>query len=332
MKKLQNLNDLFLKLSSLKVFIVGDVMLDTYIYGNVDRISPEAPVPVLLVKNKESRCGGAANVAMNIRSLGATPYLMSVIGNDDTGQELKKILEQNHIESKYLLTDQNRTTTSKTRVVAKMNQILRFDSENNHALDEELNEALIKQILDCIEKIKPDVLIFQDYNKGVLGEKLIREVTMACLNKNIPVAVDPKKENFFAYQLCTLFKPNLRELEESLRFPIDSASIESLSEAAALLHKKLHHGISLITLSEKGIFLKADKQIISTPAHIRNVADVSGAGDTVISVAALCLAAKTSLETIAELSNIAGGIVCEYPGVVSLEQHLLKAEAEKLMN
>lgn len=322
---------LFDKFALLKVVIVGDVMLDNYVHGNVDRISPEAPVPVVRVEKKETRLGGAANVAMNIQSLGAKPLLVSITGDDTDGKLLATLLEQNRIDNSFIVSDSSRITTSKTRIIAKNNQMLRLDDESHHEIDETVAEIVMLRIQTLLENEQPDILIFEDYNKGLLTEKLIREVTMNCLNKNIPVAVDPKKQNFFAFQLCTLFKPNVREIQESLAQHVDSSDINSLNAVTSAMHKKIHHGITLLTLGDKGIYLKAGKEVITKAAHVRNVADVSGAGDTVISVAALCLAAKTSLDTLAALSNIAGGIVCEYPGVVPIDRERLMEEAFEMI-
>lgn len=325
------IKQLFKKFETLKVFIVGDMMLDAYMYGSVDRISPEAPVPVVLIDRKDYRPGGAANVAMNVRNMGATPLLLSVAGNDMEGKMLCALIEENGIAADYILKDDTRPTTTKTRIIAKHNQMLRMDTEISDDISDAMRDEVLRIAKNVIEKEKPDVLIFEDYNKGLLTEKIIREITMLCLNNNIPVTVDPKKNNFFAYQLCTLFKPNLRELQESLQLHIDTASETSMKEALEALHKKLHHGISLVTLSDKGIYLRTTSEVITKPAHVRNISDVSGAGDTVISVAALCLAAKTSLEIIASLSNIAGGIVCEYPGVVPIDRARLLEEAIELL-
>jgi rfaE bifunctional protein kinase chain/domain len=325
------IENLFAELAGQKVIIAGDVMLDVYLHGNVDRISPEAPVPVVAVDKKENRLGGAANVAMNIKSMGATPFLVSVIGDDEAGKQFLALLNQNAIDQSYIISDSSRITTTKTRVIAKNNQVLRLDEEDVHDVNDTLSQTALQHIKNLIENEHPSVLIFQDYNKGFLTERFIREVTVLCLNNNIPVAVDPKKHNFFAYQLCTLFKPNLREIEDSLRITVDPGSMLSLNEAVLKLHKEIHHGISLITLGDKGMYLKAADVVIKEPAHVRNVADVSGAGDTVISIAALCLAAKTSLATLTALSNIAGGIVCEYPGVVQINRERLMEEAKELL-
>lgn len=318
------------KFSDVKALVIGDSMLDIYIAGTVDRISPEAPVPVVLMQKREYRLGGAANVAANIKSLGATPLLVSLIGNDADGKLLADILDEQLIESNLLITDTSRKTTSKTRIISSNHQMLRLDNEDMHDISADTEDIILNRIQTIIEEDKPQVCIFQDYNKGMLTERIIREITMQCLQKNIPVAVDPKKNNFFAYQLCTLFKPNLRELRENLQMEIPANDIEKLNSAVSILQKQLHNGITLVTLSEHGVYLHSGNTIIQKPAHLRNVSDVSGAGDTVISTAALCLALQAPLDVIAALSNLAGGIVCEFPGVVSIDKEVLIREAAQL--
>ncbi len=310
-----------------KALIIGDSMLDVYISGKVERISPEAPVPVLRIGEKQNRLGGAANVAANIKSLGATPLLVSITGEDNEAEILKSLLERESIESDLLIADPSRKTTCKTRVLASNRQMMRMDSEDVHPIAGDIEDITLERIKSVIENDVPGVCIMQDYNKGMLSERIIREVTMLCLHHNIPVAVDPKKQNFFNYQLCTLFKPNLRELNENMQMELHAADIQQIGTAIDILQRQLHNGITLVTLSEHGVYLKSGDTVVHLPAHIRNVADVSGAGDTVISVAALCLAIKTPLDTLAALSNLAGGIVCEYPGVVSIDKEVLLQEA-----
>ncbi|MBK6731027.1 MAG: D-glycero-beta-D-manno-heptose-7-phosphate kinase [Bacteroidetes bacterium] len=318
--------------SKVKALIIGDSMLDCYIMGKVDRISPEAPVPVLLIHEKQNRLGGAANVAANIKALGAIPLLISITGDDTEAEIFKSLLDKEGIESNLLITDPSRKTTCKTRVLSNNRQMMRLDNEDLQTVSSATEDIILERIKTILENDNPQVCILQDYNKGMLSERIIRETTMLCLHNNIPVAVDPKKNNFFAYQLCTLFKPNLRELNENLQMEIPSGDIKKLNAAIDILQKQLHNGITLVTLSEHGVYLKSGEKTIQLPAHIRNVADVSGAGDTVISIASLCLAIKTSLETLAALSNLAGGIVCEYPGVVSIDKKVLIREAEKKLS
>ena len=291
------------------VAIIGDIMVDKYVYGNVDRISPEAPVPVLDVKQKETRPGGAANVAVNIKALDATPYLFSVIGNDSEGDNLISLLKL-----KGILRSEKRITTAKTRIIAKNHQMMRIDEEDISDLDESLSKKLLQSILKFLQNTPPDVCIFEDYDKGVLSPEMISKIIYTCNQLNIPVIVDPKKKNFFAYQHCTVFKPNIREINESLHTSLQYVDLTSLNNITTLLHH-----------------LRAGKKSSIQKAHVRNVADVSGAGDTVVSVAALCLAAGAEPSQMAAIANIAGGLVCESPGVVSIDKAQLLQECIDLL-
>jgi rfaE bifunctional protein kinase chain/domain len=313
------------------VAIIGDIMVDKYVYGNVDRISPEAPVPVLDVKQKETRPGGAANVAVNIKALDATPYLFSVIGNDSEGDNLISLLKLKGINTKHILRSEKRITTAKTRIIAKNHQMMRIDEEDISDLDESLSKKLLQSILKFLQNTPPDVCIFEDYDKGVLSPEMISKIMHTCNQLNIPVIVDPKKKNFFAYQHCTVFKPNIREINESLHTSLQYVDLTSLNNITTLLHQQLTHKITLITLGDKGIYLRAGKKSSIQKAHVRNVADVSGAGDTVVSVAALCLAAGAEPSQMAAIANIAGGLVCESPGVVSIDKAQLLQECIDLL-
>lgn len=323
------LESLFQQFEKLKVVIIGDVMLDKYVYGHTDRISPEAPVPVVNVDKIEGRLGGAANVAMNIKAMGATPFIVSVTGFDKDGSEIHELFVQNKISTKYLIEAPGRITSSKTRVLAKNQQMIRLDLETTEDISGKIENSVLQLTKDLIETEKPDVLIFEDYNKGTLTERIIKEITGLCKTHDIPVAVDPKKKNFFAYRDCNLFKPNLREIRESLNHQFDELKSEELHHAANKLREKLNHQITMLTLGEHGMYMQTADQHLHVPAHIRNIADVSGAGDTVISIAALCLAAKTDLQVMAALSNLAGGLVCEYAGVVPIDKMRLLEEAMK---
>ena len=320
-----NLNTLFSNFKSKKVLIIGDAMIDTYMWGEINRISPEAPVPVVEVKEHESRLGGAANVALNIQALGATPILCSVIGEDNQANQFQKLMQQSKLSNEGILTSKNRRTTIKTRIIAKNKHQLRVDEEDTKPIDiEEDFIARIKKLID-----DSDVVILQDYNKGTLTPMIIREVIKISNTKNIPTIVDPKKENFKCYDRCTIFKPNLLEIQAGMgvNFNADNISdIERFSEK--LLNKISARGI-LLTLSERGISIKSKELFKHTPAFERNVIDVSGAGDTVISVAALCLAEDIDLIDLSKLSSLAGGIVCESVGVVPIKKDKLLSEARK---
>lgn len=311
---------IFTDFRKLQIVVVGDLMLDKYIYGQVERISPEAPVPVLDAKSADARPGGAANVAVNIKALEATPILFSVIGNDANGELLVRLLKEKGISTTQIIRSENRITTAKTRVIAKHHQMLRIDEEITSELEEAESKKLRQSIIRYLKNNQPDALIFEDYDKGVLSATMINEIIAQCQLLNIPVIVDPKQRNFFAYSNCTLFKPNIREINESLGSQINNPDIANLNAITASLHSRLPHQLTLITLGDKGIYLKNGKKTSIQKAHIRNVADVSGAGDTVVSVAALCLASGISPELMASMANIAGGMVCEMPGVAPINR------------
>jgi rfaE bifunctional protein kinase chain/domain len=311
---------------NLSVLIIGDVMVDRYIHGKVDRISPEAPVPVISVEGYENRLGGAANVARNISALGAKATLAGTIGNDANGDLFLSLLEKESLSGDGIIRTQRRTTV-KTRVIGNHYQLLRIDEEDNEDLSGFEEKTLTEHLLNVLNTGSFDVVIFEDYDKGLLNSSLIERVISTCNQRGIPVAVDPKKRNFTAYRNADLFKPNLKEMREGLKIDVTTTK-QSMREADKHLRAALHHKISLITLSEAGIFVSDQSQEFMLPAHVRNIADVSGAGDTVISVAALCLASGASLETLAALSNLAGGIVCEQPGVVPIDADRLFHEAQ----
>lgn len=300
-------------------------MIDRYLRGTVSRISPEAPVPVVLHHDTEDRLGGAANVALNVQALGGLPILCSVVGSDLDGSLFLKHLQAHGIPQTGIVQSDLRRTTVKTRVLGNQQQMLRVDSEDTHELDTMEEEMLLLKLLEILDKEQIQTIIFQDYNKGVLTEGVIARVTTAAKQRGVFTAVDPKKTHFFSYQGVGLFKPNLKEVRESCPFPIE-VEPESLQKASDFLRLKLGNRFTMLTLSEKGLFLddgNAGKRYPTTP---RNISDVSGAGDTVISIAAMALSAGLDLETVAKLSNSAGGQVCESPGVVPVDRELLKKE------
>jgi rfaE bifunctional protein kinase chain/domain len=295
-------------------------MLDSYLFGNVERISPEAPVPIVDIINKQDKLGGAANVATNIKNLGGTPILCSVIGNDKNGEIFISLLKDLEIQTTYIHKSENRLTTNKTRIIGNHHQMLRIDEEIKSELGIDQNTLLLI-IYEIFKNEKIDCILFQDYDKGVINEEIINTVSEKANSLNIPIIVDPKKTNFNYYKNITLFKPNLKEFK-------DSMNTTNLENGAKLLHKK---GIEIvfITLSENGIFLsyKKNNKIINKniPGTSREVADVSGAGDTVISVISM-LINDINIEEIAKIANIAGGIVCEELGAVSINKEKLLKE------
>ena len=302
-------------------------MIDAYYFGKVDRISPEAPVPVVSVQRKENRLGGAANVALNIQELGANPILCSVIGVDDDAKIFDSLLSNNKLSNQGIINSNNRITTVKTRIIGNNHQMLRIDAEMDQDLILQDKAELIEKIISLINTQKIDAVVFEDYDKGIISPIIIEEIVTICNEKNIPTTVDPKKRNFLHYHNVSLFKPNLKELKEGLNIEINPKEIEDISTAVAQLNNQLNNKITFITLSEYGVYIAKQNKQHHEKAHIRNISDVSGAGDTVISVATLCLALKQSIETIAALSNLAGGIVCEKVGVVPIQKEELLAEA-----
>ncbi len=320
--------DLFKVFRTFNVLIIGDVMIDSYLWGKVDRISPEAPVPILQVEKREIRPGGAANVALNIKSLGATPLLCGLVGDDTDGANFLNILKENNLPTEGIVSSKDRVTTIKHRIISNAHHMLRVDQEDDRITNaSELNllKARIDSLLD-----KAHVIIFEDYDKGVLTEELIAYVTENANAKGIPTVVDPKKRNFLYYKNCSLFKPNRKELKEGIKTDANLNNSIELEQTVNTLIEKLNCDNVLITLSEKGVYWTNKKEHLHIPAHHREIADVSGAGDTVISVAALCAAARTSPTILAALSNLSGGLVCEQVGVVPIERSLLQTEAEKL--
>jgi rfaE bifunctional protein kinase chain/domain len=323
----ESLNHLFDAFKDKKVLVLGDVMLDAYIYGAVKRISPEAPVPVINVERREKRLGGAANVALNIQALGATPILCSVVGDDEDGAAFSELLRNRGITDKGIIRSLKRITTVKHRVLSGSQHLIRIDSEMDDPLNELDRKALQEHISGLIDEC--DLIIFEDYDKGCLDKETI-EKTISQSNKLGKItAVDPKKRNFLSYEKCTLFKPNLKEMREGLGIAVDPTQIKSLKAGVDQLNTTLKAEKSLITLSEHGVYYQDEKENGRLPAHLRSISDVSGAGDTVISIAALTLASGMPLPFVAELANLGGGIVCESPGVVPVDLDRLKAEALK---
>lgn len=322
--------DIFQEFSKLHVVVVGDVMLDNYRWGDVERISPEAPVPVVSIRKAENRLGGAANVAVNCKALGARVTVASVIGNDDDGKTMLQLLKEQGIETDLIQQSDARITTTKTRILSRNQQMIRFDSEMKEELNTRDEHAFIDATLRYLQIQKPQILIFEDYNKGLLKENVIEKITKHCKALGIVIAVDPKLHNFFAYKQADIFKPNLKEVREGLHIPLDQINEETLQEVHKALQEKLQHRISFITLSEKGVYCHNEQGGHMVPSHRRNIADVSGAGDTVIAVAAMVFALTGDAEKMACWSNIAGGLVCEEVGVVPIDKEKLMQEILKL--
>lgn len=326
MPELTNLFDSFSDVTSL---VIGDVMIDAYVWGKVDRISPEAPVPVLQASKRDSRLGGAANVALNIQALGATPILCAIIGDDDQGEELLSLMSAAGLSTDGIIKIAGRKTTVKLRVLSGSHHLLRIDSEDTHYLSPEDQDLFLSRINSLITAAQ--VVVFEDYDKGAISPKLIEGVVKQAREHQIPVSVDPKFKNFAAYKGVTLFKPNLKELREGLGIKVDPTDLDSLESAVNQLRDTMQIEGALITLSEHGMYLSTPTFKGKVKAHLRNIADVSGAGDTVISIASVCLALQTNDEMLLELANLGGGLVCEHVGVVPINKDDLLEEAHMLI-
>jgi rfaE bifunctional protein kinase chain/domain len=323
--------DLFKSFSSVKIGVIGDMMLDTYWWGNVERISPEAPVPVVTIDRKEYRIGGAGNVALNLASLGTPVSVFSVLGNDDDGQILTGLLNEKKIDTGYLLKANSRITTNKMRVISRNQQMMRLDTETQLPLSSDQEQILIDSVERFIKEQSPVAIIFEDYNKGILTENVIREVIGICKQHSVITTVDPKRKHFFEYKGVDIFKPNLKEAREALNLLIEEVNNNTLIYIHQKLKQQLNHRISFITLSEKGVFYEDGLDAHIVPSHIRNVADVSGAGDTVIAVATLVYAITKNTAMMAEIANLAGGLVCETVGTVAIDKSRLLKECQRLL-
>lgn len=328
---MSQLEKIFNDCAALKVAVVGDVMLDSYWWGVVDRISPEAPVPVVSKQKSEHRIGGAGNVALNTVSLGAQTTLFTVLGDDREGELLTELLMQQNIDTKFMVNSRSRITTHKTRIISRNQQMLRMDSEVTHDISDDDKEQLFSNFITYVKRYQPGVVIFEDYNKGVLTGDLIAAMIGICRDQGVATAVDPKRKNFFAYKHADIFKPNLKEVKEALNLIFDDITDDLLAGIHHQIHEQLEHKISFITLSEKGVFVQKGNFHRIIPSHKRNIADVSGAGDTVIAVASLIYAASRDMIMAAEIANIAGGLVCEEVGTVAIQKERLLAECLRLI-
>lgn len=313
----------------LRVLIVGDVMLDSYIWGSVDRISPEAPVPVVHVKKRDFRLGGAGNVVVNVHALGAQPIIVSLVGTDEASGKVRSCLRQINVTEDGLVASTERPTPEKTRVIAHHQQVVRVDDET----DREASAAEEREILARIEKLLPtcDVVIFQDYDKGTITKNVITQTVSWAREQSKPTVVDPKKRNFLFYERVTLFKPNLKELREGLKMEVQAGNINQVEKAVEALREILQADGVMATLSEHGVYINFKGKKSKLDAHRRTIADVSGAGDTVIAIASVCVALQLDPETVAALSNLGGGLVCQHVGVVPVDKVELLAEAERCL-
>jgi len=316
-------HSIFNNFKKIKVLIVGDSMIDSYMWGSINRQSPEAPIPIVDIEKYEKRLGGAANVAANIKALGATPILCSVIGNDDKG--FFDLMKRENLSTEGILKEE-RKTTIKTRIISENKHQLRVDEEDTFPINNESD--FIKHSIDLMNDV--NVVIFQDYNKGVLTKYVIDNLVEFVLKKKIPTLVDPKKENYWQYKGLNIFKPNISELIES-NTKEEELCLENISKIVTKQRKQLNAKLFLLTMSEKGMFIQSKNEEHYLPAHKRKIIDVSGAGDAVIATAALALTQKLDHQNLAQLANLAGGLSCEKVGVNPVDRQNLLNEAIRLI-
>ena len=320
------INKIFEQFSQMQAVIIGDAMIDTYLWGKVERMSPEAPVPVVSVVNRENRLGGAGNVALNLKRLGATPFLISVIGDDEKGRKFLKILSREGMSTEGIFVDKERITTVKNRIISKGQQIVRVDEESLEDINPGLEDKIVHAFDKLISEKRIDLVIFADYDKGVITTSLFEQVNAIALKNKILTAVDPKRSNFGIYKNITLFKPNFKEFTEGAGVQCTNSDFKTIGNKALKIRNEKGVEVVFVTLSEQGVFVSHGENGEHLPANLRQIADVSGAGDTVISVAALSLAAGLSPHIMAVTANLAGGLVCEIPGVAPVNREQLKSE------
>ena len=316
------IENIFTKVKKLKVIVVGDAMLDSYKIGNINRQSPEANVPIVDVVEKSTKLGGAANVILNLKQLGVIPILCTVLGDDESGREILKKLEKSGLETSGVLIDPSRKTTVKERIIVDNKHVVRIDEEIDKNLNEKTRSKLISKI---DEKIKiSDILIFQDYNKGVIDNVLIDNITS---KKKIFISVDPKDKNFTNYKNINVFKPNLNEITNSLK--INNPNLKNLKGIGKKFMKKNSINYLMITMSEKGILILSEEEVSKHEIFKSKIVDVSGAGDAIISLATILFYLKLPQKFIGEICNVAGGIVCDYSGVKAIDHKELIEKAKR---
>ncbi len=318
-----------LDFNGIHVLVIGDIMLDRYLTGSISRISPEAPVPILEDIRYEDRLGGAANVALNLKHLGAEPHLIGVIGVDQNSKSLLQALTTEGISHKFIERDPERKTTIKTRVLADNHHILRVDNEDVHNISPQVMQSLTTSVQHLIYNQKIDIVVFQDYNKGVLTSEFIKTTTTFLREQGVPFSVDPKVKNFWKYKGAAIFKPNLKEILEATHSRIRNYE-EDLSALTAKLRSTLQIEQVYVTLGEDGLFYQSATSVGLYPTVLRNVADVCGAGDAVLSIMSLAFVRGFSCDEICRLSNVVGGQVCEKPGVVPINLTELRKELTSL--
>lgn len=305
-----------MKVGQYKIVVIGDIMLDQYIVGTNTRKSPEADVPIIKINHNQNKLGGAANVAYNLTQLGSEAILFCITGVDQSALLLEKLLEEAQIES-HIIKDSKRCTTVKTRVINdSYDQFIRLDTENNHLIDQKTEDTIIQKIDDYLSCNDIDAIILQDYNKGLMTENLIHFVHKIVKVKNIPLFVDPKHQNFHLLSNCTVFKPNFTEFATYYKGIKTEKSKSDIQNA--IISSPLRSENIFVTLAESGIFYKSNKKVGIIDGENINNPDVSGAGDTVISVITILTLMGLDIEIVAKCSNLAGAIVCKKRGISSI--------------
>jgi D-glycero-beta-D-manno-heptose-7-phosphate kinase len=322
----------FERIRNKRVLIIGDVMIDTYLWGKVDRISPEAPVPIVSEIVEESRLGGAANVALNVKALGAVPILCSVIGGDERGSLFIDLMEEQNLSDVGITVDDYRVTTQKTRVISGFKHLLRIDEEIGNPLSKRVQNNFVELVLGLIETGGIEAIIFQDYDKGVVTKAIIARVVNLANRMKIPVMADPKFRNFMEYSSIAIFKPNFKEFVKGVKSDAAKTDIARLAVEGEQLRSRQQIDALIVTLSSNGILVLEGGGHLHVPAIKRDVKDVSGAGDTVISVLALCYACGMSFRQAAAVANLAGGQVCEKSGVVPVDREQLVGECAEYLS
>ncbi len=321
------INNIFEGFKNIKALVIGDVMVDAYVWGNVKRISPEAPVPIVNTTGKEYRLGGAANVALNLQALGVKPILCAVIGADPEGNRFMERLQLRRISADGIVRSNLRPTTMKTRVLSGYQHIVRIDSETDAFLSRDEEDQLLEKVFENI--VDTDIIIFEDYDKGTLTERVISKIIQRANENKIPTVVDPKRRNFHNYQGVTIFKPNLSEMVEGLKLDKSPESLTEIMQTVRKLKETIDTGEIYLTLAERGVIINSENKEIHISAHVRTISDVSGAGDTVTSIISACKALGLNQQFTGELANIGGGLVCEHVGVVPVSRSRLLEEAIK---
>lgn len=325
----QRLNSLLDTLNGKTIAVIGDLMLDSYIWGKVNRISPEAPVPVVDVETEQVRLGGAANVAHNIKSLGGKPLLVGVLGDDSSGKKLLNIIRENAFPVDGIVVDHTRPTTVKTRIIAHSQHVVRIDRESREEISYTIQNGILETLLRNSEAI--DGIIIEDYNKGVVVKSLIHQIIKWANQHKKPITVDPKYNNFFEFADVTVFKPNRKEVEEVLGLRMNDD--HEVITAGKKILERLNSSSVLLTRGEQGMSLfEKDGSVTHVPTKARSVADVSGAGDTVIATLTMALVGGATIREASTLANIAGGIVCGSVGIVPIDKNELRDAVLQDMN